>query len=133
MDACQMTSDIMDDAKNALALLTLLAFSGLIVPFVPCKKSLCTFCTICTIAGESAESANSAMQKFTLRIVRNLRNLTFLSANFYTGIACRAMDDVRRNAAGKKIRLREKPLGECEVTPSGMEREGNIYYSKLRP
>ncbi len=45
MDACQMTSDIMDDEK------------------MPCKKSLCTFCTICTIADESAESANSAMQK----------------------------------------------------------------------
>ena len=41
MDACQMTSDIMNDEKFAL----------------------CTFCTICTIAGESAESANSAMQK----------------------------------------------------------------------
>ena len=62
------------------------------------KKSHCTICTICTIERESAESAESARQKNDIRVVRILRNLTFLSANFYIGgMACRTMDDVKRN------------------------------------
>ena len=46
-----------------------------------------------------------------VRNVRILRNLTFLSANFYTGIACLAMDDVRRNAA-LKYRERDEERDE---------------------
>ena len=45
---------------------------------------------------------NDVRKVRNVRILRNLRNLTFLSANFYIGgMACRAMDDVRRNAALK--------------------------------
>ena len=28
---------------------------------------------------------------------------------------------------------KEKPLGEWDVSPSGIEREENIYFSKLKP
>lgn len=28
---------------------------------------------------------------------------------------------------------KKKPLGEWDVSPSGIESEGNIYFSKLKP
>ncbi len=78
----------------------------------------------------------------------------YASANFYkSGMACRAMDDIRRNAAlkyserkvgflrkdtsyRKKIQVVKRWTKKnrlANVAPSGIEREGNIYFSKLKP
>ena len=71
------------------------------------KKSLCTICTICTMEGGKCRKCRKCKAKNDIRIVRILRNLTFLSANFYTGMACRAMDDVR-SRRGTKVPRTER-------------------------
>ena len=96
MDASQMTSDVINDVKNALAKVAILAISP-ILPILPCKN----------LHEKSENSKKSHNSQCTFSKNRNGRKKNYALScgagdELLAGMACRATDDVTRIRFGAK-------------------------------
>ncbi len=115
------------------ALFALLQVKVQKVQIVQCKKMHEILETVETVRKKVSQESQLSHAKIYTENCEKSENSHFSQCKFLYRHSMPGNGQKKKTRQVKTIRLREKPLGEWDVSPSGIEREGNIYYSKLRP